>query len=111
MVPVRKVYVATHFKAVCCLSAGLFYGWNTDNEKVIGKTEEGEEITMYTPCEEGDEGAMLMTWRDVPPEKLREPDVSAADIFAALEKVKPTVGPEETRKCQEWTEKFGSEGA
>lgn len=66
---------------------------------------------MFTPCEADDEGAIAMTWRDVPRSKLKEPPVQREDVFAVLEKAKPSVSQAEIDKCAEWTEKFGSEGA
>jgi vacuolar protein-sorting-associated protein 4 len=52
-----------------------------------------------------------MSWRDVPRRMLKEPDVLVEDLYAVLEKAKPSVAQEDVDKCAEWTEKFGREGA
>jgi len=63
-----------------------------------------------TPCAPSD-GGRPMTWKQVPTAKLREPDLTAADFFAVVTKVKPSVSAREIVRCQEWTQQFGSEGA
>ena len=68
-------------------------------------------IKLYSPCEESDQGAIKMTFVDVPRGKLKAPNVEREDVFSALQKVKPSVSQEEIKKCTEWTEMFGSEGA
>ena len=65
----------------------------------------------YTPCDAKDQGAMLMTWRVVPPGKLKEPPLKPAGFFTVLEHAKPSVGSGEIRKCYEWTQQYGLEGA
>jgi vacuolar protein-sorting-associated protein 4 len=52
-----------------------------------------------------------MTWRVVPPERLKEPPLRTDDFFTALRRVKPSVGPEDIKKCYEWTQEYGLEGA
>ncbi len=54
---------------------------------------------------------MEMTWKKVPAKQLKEPALAVADFFQVLQGVKPTVGPEEVRKCHEWTAQYGLEGA
>jgi vacuolar protein-sorting-associated protein 4 len=71
--------------------------------------EEGKEL--FTPCEESDGGAIKMTFIDVPRGKLKAPVVRREDIFAVLQDVKASVSQEEIKRCVEWTEQFGSEGA
>ncbi|RYP68614.1 hypothetical protein DL771_006586 [Monosporascus sp. 5C6A] len=71
--------------------------------------DEGKEL--FTPCEESNGGAIKMTFIDVPRGKLKAPVVRREDIFAVLRDVKASVSQEEIKKCMEWTEQFGSEGA
>ena len=52
-----------------------------------------------------------MTFIDVPRGKLKAPVVRREDIFVVLQDVKASVSHEEAKKCMEWTEQFGSEGA
>ena len=52
-----------------------------------------------------------MTWKQVPDQQLREPALIADDMFTVVDKIKPSVGPEDTKKCHEWTQQYGLEGA
>ncbi|AEO66567.1 uncharacterized protein THITE_32934 [Thermothielavioides terrestris NRRL 8126] len=88
MVPIKKVHMATHFRKIP--HAGAEY---------------------YTPCDKTDPGAIAMTWRKVPPNRLKEPPLTAADLFVVMQHVKPSVAPDELDKYVAWTEQFGMEGA
>ncbi|KAL2128191.1 hypothetical protein VTI74DRAFT_9539 [Chaetomium olivicolor] len=88
MVPIKKVHMATHFRKI------------VDNGS-----------DYYTPCERGDLSGIPMTWKKVPPNKLKEPPLTAEDLLAVLETVKPSVTEAETWKYHEWTNQFGVEGA
>jgi vacuolar protein-sorting-associated protein 4 len=72
-------------------------------------THDGKEL--FTPCKEGDIGAVKMTFIDVPRGKLKAPIVQREDVFAVLRDVKASVSQEEIKKYDEWTKQFGSEGA
>jgi vacuolar protein-sorting-associated protein 4 len=52
-----------------------------------------------------------MTWRDVPPPKMRAPPLIPDDFFTVLGRVKPSVGPEDIKRCYEWSQEYGLEGA
>jgi vacuolar protein-sorting-associated protein 4 len=52
-----------------------------------------------------------MTWKKVPANKLREPPLTAEDLFVVMDSVKPSVAREELARYQEWTQQFGLEGA
>jgi len=56
-------------------------------------------------------GAQRMELWDVPPEKLKAPDVSYSDFEKVLRHAFSSVSPEELKKYDEWTEQFGQEGA
>ncbi|WEW60502.1 Vacuolar protein sorting-associated protein 4 [Emydomyces testavorans] len=92
MHPVRKIQSATHYKKV--LHPVLVDG----QEKL-------------TPCSPGDQGAIEMSWVDVDPEKLLEPPLLLRDFVKAVKSSRPTVSEEDLEKNEEWTRKFGSEGA
>jgi vacuolar protein-sorting-associated protein 4 len=66
---------------------------------------------MFTPCLPHDQGAILMNWRKVDPSQLLEPPLSSDDFFKVLQGVKPSVSEVEIKKCHEWTQQFGLEGA
>jgi vacuolar protein-sorting-associated protein 4 len=52
-----------------------------------------------------------MDWRKVSASKLLELITAAMDLFNILPNIKPSVGEIDIRKCREWTEQFGLEGA
>lgn len=70
---------------------------------------DGEE--KVTPCSPGDSGAMEMSWMDVDPDKLLEPQLVLKDFTKAVRASRPTVSHEDLAKNDEWTAEFGSEGA
>ncbi|KMU90308.1 suppressor protein of bem1/bed5 double mutants [Coccidioides immitis H538.4] len=88
MQPVRKIQSATHYKKVLL----------DDQEKL-------------TPCSPGDHGAIEMSWVDVDADKLLEPPLLLRDFVKAVKSSRPTVSEEDLEKNEEWTKKFGSEGA
>ncbi|KAI1966602.1 Vacuolar protein sorting-associated protein 4 [Ophidiomyces ophidiicola] len=88
MQPVRKIQSATHYKMVLV----------DDQEKL-------------TPCSPGDNGAVEMSWVDVDGDKLLEPPLTLKDFVKAIRSSRPTVSEEDLAKNDEWTKKFGSEGA
>lgn len=56
-------------------------------------------------------GAVRMQLWDIPPEKLKAPDVSILDFQTVLKHSFSTVSEEELEKYTEWTRMFGQEGA
>lgn len=79
--------------------------------RVVERAEDGE--GMYTPCAEGEEGAVAMTWEGVPMNRLREPAVTEEDFVSVLRdrKVKASVGVGELQRYEDWTKQFGVEGS
>lgn len=65
----------------------------------------------WVPCEGNEAGAQPMTWKNVPQGKAKAPPLTVDDFFAAVAKVKPSVGANEITRCAEWTAQFGLEGA
>ena len=55
--------------------------------------------------------AIRMQLWDVPPEKLKAPDVSVKDFETVLRHSVSSVSKEELEKYTEWTKQFGQEGA
>lgn len=56
-------------------------------------------------------GAKRMQLWDVPPEKLKAPDVTVADFEKVLRHAFSSVSDEELERYVEWTKMFGQEGA
>lgn len=56
-------------------------------------------------------GAVRMQLWDIPPDKLKAPDVSIMDFETVLKHSFMTVSQEELEKYTEWTKLFGQEGA
>jgi len=56
-------------------------------------------------------GAVRMGLWDIPPEKLKAPDVAFCDFEKVLRQAFTSVSPEELLQYDEWTEQFGQEGA
>jgi vacuolar protein-sorting-associated protein 4 len=56
-------------------------------------------------------GAVRMTLWDVPPEKLKAPDLSFGDFDKVLKHAFSSVSPEELERFNTWTKQFGQEGA
>jgi len=56
-------------------------------------------------------GAIRMQLWDVPPEKLKAPDVRVLDFKAVLRHSHSTVSAEELQEYTKWTKQFGQEGA
>jgi len=40
--------------------------------------------------------------------ELKSPPVSVSDLYAALERTRPSVSDEDTKRFSEWEERFGS---
>jgi len=55
-------------------------------------------------------GAIRMSLWDVPPEKLKVPDINISDFEKALEHSHTSVSPEELERFEDWTKQFGQEG-
>lgn len=83
MVPIRTVQSATHFKR------------------------SGD---RWTPCSGGDEGAVEMSWKDVPDDSVVPPVVRFKDFRNALRTTRPSVSQESVKRHEEWTEEFGING-
>eukprot|EP01067_Filipodium_phascolosomae_P002066 Filipodium_phascolosomae@DN2282_c0_g1_i1.p1 len=88
--PVRKCRLATHFKRV---------------ESSGGKL-------MWTPCSPTDSDSTIteMKLMDVAPDELLPPPLTKRDFDVALESTRPSVGPEDLQKYEEFTKQFGQEG-
>jgi len=56
-------------------------------------------------------GAVRMQLWDVPPEKLKAPDVQFSDFEKVLKHAFSTVSEDELKEYDDWTKQFGQEGA
>ncbi|KAL2268444.1 hypothetical protein VTJ83DRAFT_3290 [Remersonia thermophila] len=79
----------------------------------VVRDEGGEDGNMYAPCGEEEEGAIKMTWEQVPKNRLVAPPVTAEDFKEVLRnrRVKASVGVGELTRYVQWTEEFGVEGS
>ncbi|KAI8065933.1 P-loop containing nucleoside triphosphate hydrolase protein [Gongronella butleri] len=93
MQPIRKVQMATHFKWVNAPSR------NTN-----------ENTPHLTPCSPGDPEAQEMTWVDIEPDQLLEPELTVRDFFKAVQSSRPTVNSDDIQQHIKFTNDFGQEG-
>jgi len=94
MQPVRAVQNATHFKTI--------RGPCRDDPDVMRE--------YVTPCSPGDPNAQEMTWMDIDPEKLKEPEITFADCLKSIRVIKPSVSTKDLDKYVEYTRDFGQDG-
>lgn len=87
--PIRRCSSATHFKRV------------PDAAQVL-----------WTPCSPGDPDPTKKecSLMDIDPKELAPPIVTMVDFQASLETMRPSVGPDDLKKQEEFTSQFGMEG-
>lgn len=85
--PVRTCQAATHFKKIFI-----------------------DRIYQYIPCSPSDAKAEEMSIFDIPSDKLKPLDVTADDFERVLTQAKPSVGPEDLIRQEDWTKQYGQEG-
>lgn len=88
--PVRTCQSATHFKKIP----------NPDNPQDY----------LYEPCAPTDRGAEEKDLMSIESERLHPLDVSMFDFMRVIAQCKPSVGPEDLTRHEEWTKQFGQEG-
>jgi SpoVK/Ycf46/Vps4 family AAA+-type ATPase len=54
---------------------------------------------------------MMMSWRDVPCDMIKDVGVTRDDIFQSLRQSKSSVNPNDLEKYSDWTKKHGISGA
>lgn len=81
MEPVRKVQTATHFKVSLrnkittkFIKNVIYHLKRVTGPSPVNKEEIVDDLLV--PCSPGDEGAVEMSWMDVPGDKLFEPPVT-----------------------------------
>jgi len=94
MQPIRKVQSSTHFRKVKGPS-------RQDPNEIIDD--------LWEPCSPGAQGAVEMTWMDVPGDKLLEPKVTFNDFVKAAKEVKPSVNQKDLERHEEFTKEFGQD--
>ncbi|XP_039263100.2 vacuolar protein sorting-associated protein 4B-like [Styela clava] len=93
--PIRKIQQATHFKRI--------RGPSQDDANIIVDD-------LLVPCSPGENGAIEMSWSDVPGDKMCEPKVCMQDMLSAIANVRPTVSEDDMKQLREFTQSFGVEG-
>lgn len=88
--PVRICQLATHFKQV------------PDPANPTAQ--------VWTPCSPADAGATEMTLYDIPAGQLLPIPVAPRHFENALGNAKPSVGPDDLKRFEDWTKQFGQEG-
>lgn len=88
--PVRIAQSATHFKRVRDLS--------------------GEQPYLLEACSPGERNAVEMSLYDIATEQFKPNDVNFTHFLSALDNVKPSVGVEDLRRFEEWTQQYGQDG-
>ena len=89
--PVRIAQIATHFKPVPDPSGAAPHLWE--------------------PCSSGDKAAKEMSLYDLPAGTLKPLDTTIAHFEHAVRSTKPSVGPEDLGRFEEWTRQYGQEGS
>eukprot|EP01133_Synstelium_polycarpum_P012911 gene12911-15166_t len=94
MQPIRTVQGATHFKSI------------------RAPTREDPNVMQeyVTPCSPGDPQGREMTWMDIDPTKLREPEISINDCLRSCRMIKPSVSTKDLDKYIEFTKEYGQDG-
>jgi len=64
----------------------------------------------YAPCSPSNPNGIEMGMYDVPNGCLREPAVCYDDYMKALIRIKPSVAPEDLKRYEEFTAKYGQDG-
>ena len=88
--PVRIAQSATHFKKV--------------------KDTTGEQPYLLEACSPGDRNATEMSLYDIATEQFKPNDVNFQHFQVALDNVKPSVGVEDLRRFEDWTQQYGQDG-
>ena len=88
--PVRVAQAASHFKKV--------------------KDPSGQQPFLLEACSPGERQAQEMSLYDISTEQFKPNDVSYQHFKQALENVKPSVGPGDLKKFEDWTQQFGQDG-
>jgi len=77
---------------------------------VMRPDSEGVTRRFWAPCSPGDPEAVEKTLGQVPPEELLVPEMLRSDFESALEKCRPSVGPGDLVRHEEYTQQFGMDG-
>lgn len=91
MQPIRKVQTATHFRWV----------------EAPSRQDPSQTAKYLTPCSPGSPGALEMTWIDIEPDQLLEPDLTVKDFLKAVQSSRPTVNKADIKQQVDFTNDFG----
>jgi len=88
--PVRIAQIATHFKKV--------------------PDESGEKEYLWLPCSSGDPCGVEMSLYDIAAGQLKPLDTTFQHFENGIRSTKPSVGQEDLKRFEEWTQQYGQEG-
>lgn len=91
MQPIRKVQMATHFRWI----------------EAPSRTDPNKTSRYLTPCSPGAPGAQEMTWIDIEPDQLLEPELTVQDFLKAVQSSRPTVNKHDIMQQVNFTNDFG----
>lgn len=91
MQPIRKVQMATHFRWV----------------EAPSRQDPNKMQQYLTPCSPGAPGAQEMTWIDIEPDQLLEPELTVQDFLKAVSSSRPTVNKADIMQQVNFTNDFG----
>lgn len=91
MQPIRKVQMATHFRWV----------------EAPSRTDPNTTSRYLTPCSPGAPDAQEMTWIDIEPDQLLEPELTVQDFLKAVQSSRPTVNKADIMQQVSFTNDFG----
>lgn len=91
MQPIRKVQMATHFRWV----------------EAPSRTDSNTTGRYLTPCSPGAPDAQEMTWIDIEPDQLLEPELTVQDFMKAVQSSRPTVNKADIMQQVSFTNDFG----
>jgi vacuolar protein-sorting-associated protein 4 len=89
--PVRIAQIATHFKKV--------------------PDPAGVQDFLWEPCSSGERAAVEMSLYDIPTNQLKPLDTRVQHFEHSVRNTKPSVGPEDLGRFEEWTKQYGQEGS
>lgn len=89
--PVRIAQIATHFKKV--------------------SDPDGREPFLWEPCSSGEKTAKEMSLYDISTNQLKPLDTTISHFEHAVRSTKPSVGPDDLGRFEDWTKLYGQEGS
>lgn len=76
--------------------------------KKVGNNSQGKAV--WTPCAPSDSGATKIDKGRLTGDEIQKNTISLEDFLKAVANTKPTVGPEDLLKYEQWTKEYGMDG-